>query len=601
MLNKKLFTQAFLFILFPVVTITAIYTYIAYRNRIQILNATIDTKQLEAQQDVQKLFAIMDKSCDVAEDYYNHELKATSNLLLNGGVALEERLITNNVNKVLHSIGIDTTVYEFYLIDQSLKVIKSNNPKEIGYEIGPGNETIKQQFRHIMTTKGFVVDRAAYSDIDSTTRKYCYQGATSKRYILELSLVPKREIDISRQFFNYFDAQHSSYYLKSMELFYATNKYLSPNIKHTIPQNHKEKLASIKNKVNNKIQITEELNGIVTTYNYVYIPMQRGVFVDGWILKLTATNEERLAIMKASLISFLINISLFSIILVSLLLFGVRKITTPLNSIITTINKIKNGAVNERINITNKNEIGVLAHEFNNALNEIEQHKLQLETKVTDRTLALKATNEQLSIETNRKELLIKETHHRVKNSLQMISSLIRLQASNIGGSKSELTFDDIQSRIMTLSSVHDSLYKGTTEVTVNANDFIPKLVGDIFYSVNNNKQITYTLTIDDFKLDAKHISTLGLLINECITNSFKYAFNHTKVGSITLELTLQSNGKIYFKYFDNGVGYTSNAIKTDSLGLFLINSFAEQLGGQIQKLETSGTCYEAHLDVLKT
>ncbi len=595
--HKKLFTQAFLFILFPVITITAAYSYIVYKNNLAKLNADVDLSLLKAEKQVKEVLMLMDKATDLSEDLSNLEMKNTSTILFNKGAAFEEELKRNNINASLSKLNIDTIDYEFYLIDASLKVIKSNNPKEIGYELGSDSKEIKQEFINLKNNSSFIVDRAAYSDIDNSARKFCYQGSPSKKYIYEFSIYPKRQKQIIADFFRQIDSNNVKPYLTSLAIFYGTKKIISPNINASVPLAHQPNFLKTLSS-GEPSTIIEKNNDLETTYKYSYMPMQKGVFVNGWIIQIVSNNQLKLNLFHDSLVAFLKNLLIFSAILLVLLLIGIKLITNPLKNIINTINEIKNGNLKKRITINSKNELGVLASQFNQTINELEESKQHLETKVEQRTIELKEANMILARQKNDKELLIKETHHRVKNNLQLILSLIRLQKNESEVNKVLLSMSDIENRVMTLAAVHDSLYSDNTGSITNASQFVTKLVEDIFKSINQNNQITYTLDIDGFDIHAKDITTLGLLINELITNSFKYAFINKKEGNITIKLKKENSQNTYFFYSDDGVGFNKNLIDKESLGLFLIENFSEQLGEKILKLDVPFTAYEAHFEL---
>jgi two-component sensor histidine kinase len=591
--SKKLFLQSFLFILFPVITITAAYSYMIYLRKVNLLNAEIDKNQINAAQQAKDLLVIMDKSADLAEDFSNKEMKETSDKLISQGIAFEEQLKNGNINQLLNSIKIDTTIYEFYLIDRSLKVINSNNKNELGYELGVGNEQIKQQFRNMMATSTFIVDRASYSDLDEQARKFCYQGSGSKNYIYELSIYPERQKKMMDDFFTFLDSNNVKPYFNSLALFYGTNRFISPNSNATVPKSHQQAFLTAIEK-NTTTSIVENQTDIELMYTYIYLPMKKGVFVNGWVLQLISSNQLKDNLLNESWYSFLKNVVIFSAILLVLLLFGIRTITNPLNIIIDTINEIKKGNLKKRIHIKSNNELGILANQFNETIDELEMAHTTLETKVVARTTELQTANAILFKQKNENELLLKETHHRVKNNLQIILSIIRLQAANSDKIMTTQSMTDIENRVLTLSSIHDSLYSGNAIDNVSSTLFIEQLVGNIFKSFSNQKNILYNLALDEFLIPSKDITSLGLLINELLTNSFKYAFNGKENGIIHIQLKIKTTHQVYFHYSDDGIGFDQTAMKEESLGLFLIQNFSQQLGGELKKIDTTGTAYEA-------
>ncbi len=209
---------------------------------------------------------------------------------------------------------------------------------------------------------------------------------------------------------------------------------------------------------------------------------------------------------------------------------------------------------------------------------ELLQLKNDLESKVQKRTAELEKLN-------NEKDVILKEMHHRVKNNLQIISSLIRLQIdegdNNING-----ILGKTQSRIETIASIHESLYKHKDLALINVANYWEKLFNDCLKSlVNEPANFKLNLDLDYLELPVDKMIPLGLLINEWITNSILHGFHGRNHGAIYLSLRL-TDGKYLLTYKDNGVGFNdqNNFERDQHFGHFLIDGFAEQLDGSLQK-----------------
>ncbi|HLP54747.1 MAG TPA: histidine kinase dimerization/phosphoacceptor domain -containing protein [Fluviicola sp.] len=209
---------------------------------------------------------------------------------------------------------------------------------------------------------------------------------------------------------------------------------------------------------------------------------------------------------------------------------------------------------------------------------ELLQLKNDLESKVRKRTAELEKLN-------NEKDVILKEMHHRVKNNLQIISSLIRLQIEE-GESSINGVLDKTQSRIETIASIHESLYRHKDLALINVADYWKKLFNDCLSSlVNEPGNFKLNLDLDYLELPVDKMIPLALLINEWITNSILHGFQGRHHGSIYLSLRLV-NGKYKLIYKDDGVGFDHEHEfeKDQHLGHFLIEGFAEQLNGAVQK-----------------
>ena len=190
-------------------------------------------------------------------------------------------------------------------------------------------------------------------------------------------------------------------------------------------------------------------------------------------------------------------------------------------------------------------------------------------------------------------ELLLKELHHRVKNNLQVIYSLINLQKRRLETPALNNTLSMVQNRIKTMSLVHQNLQENNSLKDVNLAAYI-KTISEYLKSLylNDEKEITIKLNIDNniaFTMD-KSI-TIGLLINEIMSNSLKYAFKGRSSGEISITIQVIQDG-FQMKVSDNGNGFVADESKTKSLGMYLIKNLVRQMQGKYEVDSIEGTTY---------
>ncbi len=190
------------------------------------------------------------------------------------------------------------------------------------------------------------------------------------------------------------------------------------------------------------------------------------------------------------------------------------------------------------------------------------------------------------------KKILLKEIHHRVKNNLQIISSLLNLQANTIKDKIAIATLHEGQNRVQAMALVHKTLYQTDDLSQIPMENYIKQLISylGISYKIRN-KQITSNIQAQNITLNVDTAIPLGLILNELISNSFKYAFNETEKGEIKIFITQQNSSTYLLHYADSGPGLPSDFDyqKASSLGLRLINILSKQIMAQLKYENNNG------------
>ncbi|VAW11580.1 Signal transduction histidine kinase [hydrothermal vent metagenome] len=208
----------------------------------------------------------------------------------------------------------------------------------------------------------------------------------------------------------------------------------------------------------------------------------------------------------------------------------------------------------------------------------------------------LHKTKDQLEKKIDEKETLLKEVHHRVKNNLQTVSSLLSLQARNSNDKDVKEILKNSQNRVISMAMVHEMLYMREDISKIGYKSYVQELAEYLVRSIKGtNKNITLDIDIPDVRLNIDTAIPLGLLINEAVTNALKYGIVDDSKGHIFIKLRKGDYDEYLLNIGDNGVGYSEiiNFKTTKSLGLKLIHNLARQLRGSIIKdLSKKGTHY---------
>ena len=200
----------------------------------------------------------------------------------------------------------------------------------------------------------------------------------------------------------------------------------------------------------------------------------------------------------------------------------------------------------------------------------------------------IKEAEENLRRSLNEKEILLREVHHRVKNNLQIISSLLNLQSLGTEGEDVREVLMESQGRIKVMAMIHEHLYRSESLASINFRDYVERLVEDII--ISHGTGIMKVIEVDDIKPDIDTAIPLGLIINELVTNSVKYAFPDG-TGTVTVRIRSHDD-EVSLVVADDGVGLPEDIEpeNTDTLGLSLVSILTAQLDGTLTIRRDHGT-----------
>ncbi len=227
----------------------------------------------------------------------------------------------------------------------------------------------------------------------------------------------------------------------------------------------------------------------------------------------------------------------------------------------------------------------------------------QLARSFREATTGLRQRELELEQAKERQDLLVLEIHHRVKNNLQVIASLLNLQASRIRVPEAQAEFQAARDRVRALATLHRHLYADGELHTINMRSFLKELCGQLFQAMGEKEDARIRLLIEapELRMSADQAVPLALIVTEAVTNSVRYAFPGGQSGQIAVIL-LDKGGELDLMISDNGVGIPAGQAETeagtrDGIGLQLIRGFSRQLGATLTvEDEGRGTRYAVRL-----
>ncbi|REA61545.1 hypothetical protein DSL64_11270 [Dyadobacter luteus] len=223
-------------------------------------------------------------------------------------------------------------------------------------------------------------------------------------------------------------------------------------------------------------------------------------------------------------------------------------------------------------------------------LKRLAKEKRKLEQTVSERTAQLKESLSEQSALLLEKDVLMKEIHHRVKNNLQVISGLLELQSKTLTDEKAREALQEGRNRVRSIALIHQNLYQFENISTIDLKRFIDDLSRQVYGVFQSQKSVSVQVNVPPMNLDMDTAVPLGLILNELLTNSFKYAFKDVDEGRVQIDVSEIGVGTYALKYSDNGGGLPAeyDMARTKTLGLQLVNDLSRQVGGKVL-YETNG------------
>jgi two-component sensor histidine kinase len=227
-------------------------------------------------------------------------------------------------------------------------------------------------------------------------------------------------------------------------------------------------------------------------------------------------------------------------------------------------------------------------------LGQLRKLNSELEERVGARTSELSATLRE-------REVLLQEVHHRVKNNLQVISSIIRMQVRQLDDPSSRDALEECQTRVQAIALIHEKLYQSKDYSRVPFSEYAKSLAANVFSATGVSPTgVVLDLQMEELSLAVDKAIPCGLILNELITNALKHAFPDSRRGTVRVKLRRVDDRAILLSVADDGVGLSESfeIEKSDSLGMQLVSTLIEQLDGRLEISGAGGTTFSVTFPV---
>ena len=269
-----------------------------------------------------------------------------------------------------------------------------------------------------------------------------------------------------------------------------------------------------------------------------------------------------------------------------------RTVTNPVRELVAATLNVAQGDLVSEVVVDGAVEVNVLGEAFNSMTTHLRDAVERLWRELDERRRAEEEARQSLK----EKEVLLRELHHRVKNNLQLVASLLALQSRGSSDEHVTRALEESRNRIHSMAVIHESLYQSEDLTEIDVAEYIRSLAAHLLSTYGGYSQgIRLTTNVADMVLSVDVAMYIGLIIHEIVSNSFKHAFPSGREGQITVDLSQADDDQIVLSVSDDGIGLSPDVEpgQTSSVGLELVVLLTQQLGGKLQIDRSDGTTYE--------
>jgi two-component sensor histidine kinase len=334
----------------------------------------------------------------------------------------------------------------------------------------------------------------------------------------------------------------------------------------------------------------EEMTGIYSDYRGVSIVgASVNILEYGWILLVEMDKVEAFAPLRGLGIVALIVGSVCGAAAIGVGIFFSTSTAKPINRLKYAAERIASGDLRYRVDIDRKDEIGVLANSFNAMTEELTKKKRELQARIYECTCA----EEQIKASLKEKEVLLREVHHRVKNNLQIISSLLDMSSMQTENQETIDLFADSRNRVNAMALIHTQLYGSERFDKINMEEHILELSKNLLQIYSMEKIIALNIKSANIYLNINQAIPCALVLNELVSNVLKHAYREGQKGTLSISMQQSGGDTILLRIKDDGAGIPEDIDieKTRSLGLSIVRNLVNnQLKGKIKVSRNKGT-----------
>ena len=380
-----------------------------------MLHENRETRNFLLSDELIQVLKFQDITLRMIEEKLNEELEAVSNEIVVSYLLSDKQMVETDLKGLRSKLGLDSKLYDIYVIDTSGFVVNTTFDKDMGLNFFSFGMVHEKHIRHIFENGEYVSERFTIESSTRRLKKYTYQPTLNGNFIVELGVyspAADEVIDIIKNMLDESSKKHST--IVSAELFMNADDPFSLTKLDALEEAEKEFLKQRFVK-RDSVTVEKKIDKRFYSYQYIYSESNESNLYKGSVIRIVSDRTDEI---KSELLRMIIFIIVFIIILVLIIVLIYRKtrvITNPIKKLVDHVNRISNGNLSERAEITGSTEIVTLSMRFNKMIAELEELYNDLEQKVKDRTAEVVAQKEELLAQ---RDLLAEQQKH-IMDSIQ--------------------------------------------------------------------------------------------------------------------------------------------------------------------------------------
>ncbi len=428
--KTTIFRQLIFNIVIPTLIALLVFAGINFQRTRSILASGTDEKNKLLSNEITKILKFQDIAFKLIEEELNDRLKSLNNILVDKYFANTNNIEKLDLKEIANSIGMDTGNEDIYVIRTDGVVVNTTFRQDFGVNLFDLGDKFKSYLLNIFSSGNYVTDLFAIEAKTKRPKKYCYQATKDKKYIIELGAYSKKADDIVRimeETKN--EIKNESKGIIDVELFLMADEPFSMNKDALMVEGQKKMLlAAFQN--NDTTSFVERYGEAWYQYQYIYMERSASNLYKGSVIRIISDVSAQKALFRNEATRFMVIFGITILIVAFLIYRKTRVITLPIIKLVENVDRITNGDLRERAEVTGNNEITRLSEKFNMMIAQLESYYYELEEKVKERTLRIEKQKEE--IEEQKKHIMDSIYYaRRIQNAILPSFNLIDAHLKN--------------------------------------------------------------------------------------------------------------------------------------------------------------------------